>query len=113
MVESKETIEIQQREKIAKMPINEFLEHLKTLEDSQMQMELHGKVAELEEGIQALRDGVNVLETECDDAEEKGDEENYAELEAQWECQTDILDQMEQALSTLNTFKQEMEYQKR
>ena len=51
-----------------------------------MQMELHRKVAELEEAIQSLRDGVNVLETECDEAEEKGDDENYAELEAQWEC---------------------------
>ena len=48
-------------------------------------MVLRERIANMEESIQGMREGVDILETECDEAEEKGDDENYEKLEEQWE----------------------------
>ena len=57
------------------------MEFLQTLQDPEQSMVLRERIANLEESIQSTRENVDILETECDEAEEKGDDENYEKLE--------------------------------
>ena len=93
------------------MTASDFAAYIQTLEDPEEIARV--RIAGLEENIQSLREGVNILETECDEAEEKGDDQNYNMLEEKWEEKADILEVMEGELNQLNSFMQEFEYKKR